>query len=299
MNKIPEKLPAMPTDGRLRCRKLALKNLGCVLPFLSGGVTAFAAAAAAGVFRCGKTESIILLGLSAMLMAATIAVMRTLKRLERTSQRQMMERIVQAVEQDRGRISRELHDSVGQALYSVLIGIKVVAQYKTDDSVKEHFLQAERLTARALQEVKRIAHELRPPELDQMDLYEALGDYLERYEYTFGIRAVLEQEGKARRYGRELESVLYRIAQEALTNAAKYAETPRVDVRLVHGAKSVELIVRDYGKGLPPDLPDNDGGDHSGIGLASIRERAASVGGRADIASRPGQGVTVSVRVPV
>ena len=205
-------------------------------------------------------------------------------------------RVIQAIEIERSRISRELHDSIGQALYSVLVGVKIVSQLKIDDSVKDHFLQVEQLTAKALDEVKRMAHDLHPPALDELGLVPAIRVYLERFEYTFGIRTRFIHEDNPRRYDKDIEIVLYRICQEALTNAAKYAETNEIEITLIEVKKSVRLIVQDFGKGFQVDRQDSVTG--TGIGLVSIKERVQSFGGETTIRSQPGMGTTIDVTIP-
>jgi len=211
---------------------------------------------------------------------------------------QTANRIIQAVEIERSRISRELHDSIGQALYSVLIGVKIVSQLKVDESVREHFLQVENLTAKALEEVKRISHDLHPSTLDDLGLIPSIRVYLGQFEYTFGIRTKFNHCDNFRRYNKDTEIALYRICQEALTNAAKYAQTPEVEVSFLEETTSVRLIIQDFGQGFQVKQYD-DNAKTEGIGLISIRERANSLGGKALIHSQPDKGTSVEVTIPI
>lgn len=206
-------------------------------------------------------------------------------------------RIIQAIEIERSRISRELHDSVGQALYSVLVGVKIVSQLKVDESVREHFSQLEQLTAEALEEVKRMAHDLHPSTLDELGLVPAIRAYLERFEYTFGIQTKFIHSNNLRRHNKDLEIVLYRICQEALTNAARYAQTTELEVSLIDETTLLRLTIQDFGQGFQVERHGTAKGE--GIGLISIRERAKSLGGEAVIRSLPGKGTTVEVTIPI
>ncbi|WP_274365552.1 sensor histidine kinase [Paenibacillus thermotolerans] len=203
--------------------------------------------------------------------------------------------VIQAQEEERRRVSRDLHDSVGQALYSVLIGLKIVNQLKMEESVKDHLLEVERLTSKAMDEVKSLAVELRPPTLDDLGLIPALKTYFERYEYLFGIRVKLTVQGRPRRYGPHLETAIYRICQEALTNAAKYADTAEVEVVVEDEGDVLTIVIKDYGRGFEPAESERN----NGLGLYSMQERAALMNGKAEIHSVPGAGTTVTVVVPV
>ena len=205
--------------------------------------------------------------------------------------------IIQTIERERNRISSELHDSVGQALYSVWVGLKIMTQLKIDDSVREHFLQVERLTAQAMEEVKNMALELRPAVLDDLGLVPAIRAYLERYEYTYGIRTKLILSGGEQRYSSEGETALYRICQEALTNTAKYAQARDVEVSILHGLASVQMIVKDNGRGF--QLNNQSDKRAAGLGLNSIRDRANLLGGKVVIQSAPGEGTVIQVILPL
>lgn len=206
-------------------------------------------------------------------------------------------RVIQAIEMERRRISRELHDSVGQALYSVLVGVKIVSMLKVDESVRDHFLQIEQLTAKALDEVKRMAHDLHPSTLDELGLESAIRALVERFEFTFGISTRFIQSGEISRYNNETEIVLYRICQEAISNVAKYAQTTQLEVNLIDEITSVRLIVQDFGQGFRVEEHDNT--NREGIGLISIRERTNALGGTVMINSTPGKGTTIEVVIPI
>ncbi len=218
-------------------------------------------------------------------------------RVERERMQLMMTNyVIQAQEEERKRISRDLHDGVGQALYSILVGLRVLNQYEFNDELKEHLLDIQHLTARALEEVKSMAVELRPSALDDLGLVPAIRSYIKRYEQTFGIESKLEATGTRRRYSSAVETALYRICQEAMINAAKYADTDQLFVRFSDLGDVIELSIIDHGRGFDPEQVRSQG---TGLGLYGMRERASLLGGEVMIQSSPGEGTTITVRIPI
>jgi two-component system sensor histidine kinase NreB len=219
------------------------------------------------------------------------------QRVERERYQQMMTRyVIQAQEDERKRISRELHDGIGQALYSIMVGLKVLNHLDLDGPIRDHLQEVQNLTVRTLQEVKHMAVELRPSALDDLGLIPALRSYCKGYESTFGIETKLIVEGGKRRYQPEVETALYRICQEAMTNAAKYADIDMITIRLIDTPESVELHVEDQGIGFEPEHVEVRG---TGLGLYGIRERASLLGGEVEIESAPGRGTSVRVEIPL
>ncbi len=217
------------------------------------------------------------------------------------SEQQLIERerltnyVIQAQEEERRRLSRELHDVVGQALYSILVGLKVISQANLDAAARNHLVNLQQLTSRALEEIKIMAVELRPAALDDLGLVAAIRSYLKRFEQTFGIESILEANGNKRRYGPAVETALYRICQEAMTNAAKYADTDKILVRLSDLDNKIELSIIDFGRGFDPDQIHVLG---TGLGLYGMRERANLLGGDLEIKSESGQGTSINVTIP-
>ncbi|GAX91407.1 PAS domain-containing sensor histidine kinase [Effusibacillus lacus] len=211
-------------------------------------------------------------------------------------QRMMTNYVIQAQEEERKRVSRDLHDGVGQALYSILVGLKVVNQLQLDDNIRNHLEDVQQMTTRALEEVKSLAVELRPSALDDLGLVPAIRSYNKRYEQTFGIETELEIVGNKRRYAPVVETALYRICQEAMTNSAKYADCDKIMVRLVDSGDMVELYVEDDGRGFDTDQIRIQG---TGLGLYGMKERANLLGGTVEIKSAPGEGTVVHVMIPL
>lgn len=211
-------------------------------------------------------------------------------------QRMMTNYVIQAQEEERKRVSRDLHDSVGQALYSILVGLKVVNQLELEETVKNHLSDVQQMTLRALEEVRNMAVELRPSALDDLGLIPAIRSYIKRFEQTFGIETDFEVLGKKRRYASSIETAFYRICQEAMTNAAKYADADKIVVRLEDSGNQIQLSVKDDGRGFDTSRVRAQG---TGLGLYGMRERANLLGGNLDIQSEPGKGTLIHVRVSI
>jgi two-component system, NarL family, sensor histidine kinase UhpB len=197
-----------------------------------------------------------------------------------------------AQEAERLRVARELHDEIGQTLTAVTIQAERAA-----DGEPALAADALRLVAAAvresLDEVRRIARELRPEALDDLGLVNALIALCTRVGAQNGPQVKRALQGKLPPLSAEVELVLYRIAQESLTNALRHADAETATVSLSADAESVTLQVADDGKGMPAELPPDT------AGIAGMRERALLVGGRLTIDSRPGQGTEVRLTIPV
>ncbi|MFC4767096.1 PAS domain-containing sensor histidine kinase [Effusibacillus consociatus] len=211
-------------------------------------------------------------------------------------QRMMTNYVIQAQEDERKRVSRDLHDGVGQALYSILVGLKVVNQLDLEESVKNHLIDVQHMTIRALEEVKNMAIELRPSALDDLGFLPAIRSYSKRFAQTFGIETRLETFGSKRRYASVVETALYRICQEAMTNSAKYADADTITIRLEDLGDQVELSVMDDGSGFDTNEIRVQG---TGLGLYGMRERAHLLGGTVSIQSSPGEGTRIHVTIPL
>ena len=203
-----------------------------------------------------------------------------------------------AQEEERMRVSRHLHDGVGQSLYSILVSLKMLKQSSMDERIIHQIENVEKLTSHSMDEVKSIAFQLRPSSLDDLGLFSAIRTHIQRYESTFGIKVELEFSGKKQRYSPEIETELYRIFQEALNNAAKYAETEKIIVRITNNINSVELQVIDEGKGFNIHEYKNSN-LQKGIGLFSMKERASLLKGTLEIESIENVGTKVNGVIPL
>jgi two-component system, NarL family, sensor histidine kinase UhpB len=197
-----------------------------------------------------------------------------------------------AQEAERLRVARELHDEIGQTLTAMTIQAERAA-----DGDPQLAAQALREVAEgvreSLDEVRRIARELRPEALDDLGLVNALIALCTRVDAQDGPRVRRELQGKLPPLSPDVELVVYRIAQEGLTNAVRHSGARSAAVSLKADAESVVLRVADDGKGMPAQLPAGT------AGIAGMRERALLVGGRLSIQSRPDQGTEVQVTIPL
>jgi len=206
-----------------------------------------------------------------------------------TERRESAHRALAAQEAERLRIARELHDEVGQTLTAVALRAeRAVGEPPAQTQALEEIVDT---VHHSLDDVRRIARELRPEALDDLGLIDALISLCLRMERQGARRVLRELEGGLPPLSPEVELVIYRVAQEALTNAFRHADASVVRVALRRSGENVVLSVADDGRGLPSPLPAN------ATGLAGMRERAILIAGRLEIDSPPGAGVEVRLTV--
>lgn len=215
---------------------------------------------------------------------------------------EMLRQVVGAQEAERQRIARELHDATGQSLTAISLGLRgVETMLGQADPAKlaDQIAELRTYSTNALGELRSIIADLRPSILDDMGLAAALKWYVQAYERRRGIATTLEVTGRTVRLPAEIETVLFRVTQEALTNVAKHAEASSVTVRLDYAPTQVMLTVADNGSGFDIHRILRDGEQPPGWGLLDIQERAALVGGTYRIDSQPGQGTSVQITLPL
>ncbi len=208
--------------------------------------------------------------------------------------RDALQRVVSAQEAERRRLARELHDETGQALTSILLGLRAVEEAQGEKELHEAIAEVRDLVRSTLQDVRRLAVELRPTALDDFGLVPALERLTGSFAEQTGISVDFQTSLAAGRLPTEIETALYRIVQESLTNIVKHARAGSVSVVLARKEDSVSVVVEDDGVGFEPGRA-RDGG----LGLLGIRERVALLGGRLAIESRPGAGTTFVAEVPL
>jgi two-component system sensor histidine kinase UhpB len=210
--------------------------------------------------------------------------------------REMSVRALNAQEEERKRISRELHDDTAQALTAQLLRLKTIEA--TGGSLDPSGLtQLIELTAETLEDVRHMAHELRPPSLDDLGLLASLEGLIAQCSERFDLPVVFYSDGLKQRPTPDVELVVYRIVQEALTNIAKHAGECEATVSLRFYRNTLWIRITDNGRGF--DVPSLDRSDGSGLGLFGMQERAALVGGTVTVTSGPGRGTEVEVRIPL
>ncbi|GGM08951.1 histidine kinase [Streptomyces fumigatiscleroticus] len=198
-------------------------------------------------------------------------------------------RVLGAQERERHRIARELHDEVGQTLTAVLLQLKRVAD-RAPGELREEVTQAQEATRAGLDEIRRIARRLRPGVLEELGLASALRSLASEFS-AHGLTVRHQVPGDLPRLSEESELVIYRVAQEGLTNTARHSAADRAEVRLRPCGEGVELLVRDNGTGL--------GGAPEGAGISGMRERALLIGADLRLGPAPGRGTDVRLRIPI
>jgi signal transduction histidine kinase len=213
---------------------------------------------------------------------------------------QLLDRLIAAQEEERKRVARELHDETSQALTSLMVGLKVLETAPLSEEAKAQIGELRQLAARTLDEVHRLALELRPSVLDDWGLVVALRRHVEEFAAKTALDVDhqiigLDQE----RLPPRVETALYRIVQEALTNVARHARAQRVSLVLKCLRGSVLAIIEDDGAGFDVEKVMGSSEHEEWLGLFGMQERAALLGGALTVESSPGTGTTVFVEIPL
>jgi signal transduction histidine kinase len=210
--------------------------------------------------------------------------------------RELLRHTVRAQEEERSRIARELHDETSQVLTAFSLDLATLKTVICDRAeVKTLVERLQGLSKQMSQGLYRLVHDLRPAQLDDLGLIPAL-EYLKDDNVSAGLEVAINIQGKARRLDPIIETVLFRVAQEALHNVVRHAQVGRAQISLEYQPQEIILKVKDSGAGFNPVqsfVPPR------GWGLAGMRERIESVGGQLNIESKPGSGTVVEVDVPV
>lgn len=225
---------------------------------------------------------------------------QTLDELQRDREKLQLlaNQVIQAQEDERQRISRELHDDTAQVLFAQLLRLTAL-KASSHDVVRQLSEELEDMTVEAIESVRRLALELRPPALDDLGLREALGAAAQRFEDQTGIEPTYSVIGVKGRLPAEVELVLYRVAQEALTNILKHADPSRVDMRLGRWPSEVILTVEDDGPGFDVNAVRIRDGRGLGLGLFGMEERVQLVGGTLSIEQVRPHGTRITARIPL
>jgi len=207
--------------------------------------------------------------------------------------RDALRRVVSAQEGERRRLARELHDETGQALTSILLGLKPLEEALSEAASAGAVAELRELVVATLQDVRRLAVELRPAALDDFGLVSALERLTETFAEQTGLAVDFESALGRDRLPSDTETALYRIVQESLTNIVKHARAQRVSISLTRRERFVNAVIEDDGIGFDPKQAREDA-----FGLSGMRERVALLDGTLQVESRPNGGTTIAVEVP-
>jgi signal transduction histidine kinase len=212
--------------------------------------------------------------------------------------RRLSSRLLRVQDEERRRIARELHDSLGQYLTAAKINLDVLARVSRDGS--SHLHEAQQLIDRAIADTRTLSHLLHPPLLDEAGFVSAAKWYVEGFGRRSSVTTKLEISENVTRLAPQIETALFRVLQEALTNVHRHSGSPSVDVRIAVQGDAVTLSIRDRGKGISPDALRRfrENGTNVGVGLAGIRERIKELGGKLEIES-DSSGTSVKVDIPI
>jgi len=216
------------------------------------------------------------------------------------SERKYLSQIIEAQENERRRISRELHDEIGQALYAIKFNLEMIDKDLPQQTslLRGRLGEAKSLSSQTLTAMRQLSLDLRPTMLDDLGLVPTLRWYIQNFSNRLDVCSNFEAIGMEEKLSPQIETAFYRIVQEALNNIAKHAQADRVEVSLVKRDSRIYASIQDNGKGfdlekvLHPETPER------GFGIVGIQERVSLLGGQLEIQSRPGFGTLISIEIP-
>ena len=212
----------------------------------------------------------------------------------------LSEQILHVQEEERKRISRELHDELGQSLMAISMNLEMLKRSAgaEDENLKTKFADIHNLVQQTMDTVHRFARELRPAMLEELGLVPTLRSYLKDFAVRTGLRVNFRSDSSAEALDRDQKIVIFRVAQESLTNIAKHAQASQVDFSICKTDGWMCLKVADDGKSFKDD-PMESARRKGRLGLIGMEERVGLVGGKFSIESQPGKGTTICVTMPV
>jgi PAS domain S-box-containing protein len=219
---------------------------------------------------------------------------------ERTSALQnLSSHLLRVQDEERRKIARELHDSLGQYLMALKLNLDLMSRF-SGEKREELLCEAQQIAARCLNETRTLSHLLHPPLLDEIGFVEAARWYAEGFARRSEVAITLDLPEKLPRLPDAVEVTLFRVLQESLTNIHRHSGSKTAEIRLGMDGKHICLKIRDQGRGMPPELLERfqKTGAGSGVGLSGMRERVHELAGRLVISSE-GEGTLVSVSLPV
>ncbi|RUT33284.1 histidine kinase [Paenibacillus zeisoli] len=210
-------------------------------------------------------------------------------------------KIILAQEEERKRISREIHDGPAQLLANLVLRTEIVERMLVKQEfkmVQDEIVDLKGQVRASLEEMRKVIFNLRPMALDDLGLIPTLRKYVHDYEEKSKIRATFETRGKEQRLSSAMEAAIFRLVQEALTNAAKHAYPTFVGVEITYQAQMIKIVVQDNGLGFRVESLEQKTKEHSHFGLIGMRERVELLEGRMEIESAENQGTKIIIHIP-
>lgn len=204
--------------------------------------------------------------------------------------------IIQSQEEEIKRISLELHEGVGQNLYSILTGLQLVETGLNQPHLINYLREMTQLIEKTIQEIRLLSVELHPPALTTLGLLPAIKSYIKLYTSTFGVLVDLESIGKEKQLSEQNRVAVFRVCQEALTNIAKHADTSNVKMSLIWKENELKIMIVDFGGGFAADGIELN---PFSLGIAAMKERMLLTGGHCVISSKIGEGTSVEISLPL
>jgi signal transduction histidine kinase len=209
------------------------------------------------------------------------------------SKQQISSYIIQSQEEEIKRIALELHEGVGQNLYSIFTGLQFIETNSSETKMKNYVREMSQLIEKTIQELRLLSVELHPPTLTTLGLLPAIKSYIKLYTSTFGILVDLESKGEEKLLSEQNNIALFRVCQEAFTNIAKYADTSNVKINFIWDKEELRITIDDFGKGFRQEELE------SSSGLLAMKERMLLTGGQCVISSKIGEGTTIEISLPL
>jgi signal transduction histidine kinase len=202
--------------------------------------------------------------------------------------------IIRSQEEEMKRIAFELHEGVGQTLYSLLTGLQVIEPSITQPIAKNYLQEMSSLIEKTILEVRMLSVELHPPSLSSIGLLAAIKSYSRLFTSTYGIMIDIQNVGNEIKIAEHYNVALFRVCQEALANIAKYADTSQANIVFTWEETMLNIEIRDLGKGFNVDEKVN-----ITSGIAAMKERMQLIGGDCTISSQVGVGTMIKIRLPI
>ncbi len=211
---------------------------------------------------------------------------------------ELLRKLLSAQEEERKRIARELHDETSQSLAGMVMRLEAAAAIPAEE-IKDRLTAVKSLALTTIDNVHKIIFDLRPSALDDLGLLSALRWYAENRLGDLGIKVRLEVGGEERKLPPEIETALFRVVQEAITNIAKHAQAENVVLSVEFKDLAIGIEVEDDGQGFDVEAVSPEADKTQGLGLLGMRERVALLGGKLHIESEPGRGTRLTIEVPL